>query len=967
MRSDKHFENQKQVIDSIADEKAAAKNEVVALEQKLLNIVEIELETIQIYPQYLNHLEQLAKQNKRKVSEYRTENGQTVLLPSYLIENSPFEKILIALLNQGKTFESAFPKSQRKISYVSFLNNLKKDLIKEKNLVARQENPEPNRNVPPETTVKMKESSVNILLDDAKLAELGIKVIMGHNLLSATEQNPKKTHDVYNADGEKITNRSSQDSKIRKDSKFAHVRDVMGEPVIDHVSKLDHQAKQAQIIQTYWRQNYRAKVLHREHSLFGKKSKNTMENRFDPKQVPLQFRQLALQKIPPILTTINHASSNLSAILHDGAIFPKHQSGITGETTAEDEAKFEHRLVFFSPFYKMYDSNVMSLSLDKLIENNHQGKDLYFKFRDWAIDKSNIISVPICSLPYDLILVSIDMNQEIDSEKMQSISQKSGLPILIRRGNDIYIYGMFSQAKGWALTQLDSEVFRQLTFPSEASVIHREIITSEMYQEIEKKMGHLPKEVILKIDINAGKDPSTVHVFDSTGTSPSSFTMELPNEEFVFHGYRGLNSYLTFFLFKIIENMPIEQQRLKSELYNYFAELNEKGQLIGYLQTIMQKILHYSEIDFVNKVRLNFESLKNVSTDDIIYDFDQLREQIKLDNADAIKKFFAGSSLHNSYFIVKGMLDYAIAHNATRVVQFVTEEFKTTLEMASEQNTLKLLQAIKYIYKHHLCNPYKDATLYPFDVQMTINKEIIHRPNHGLAHTVRVADYAKYIIDYFKTFAKDDNFRTFCQNITPEKLLEIEIALLFRISGRESEAGFRDDPKLYDQYRENGVNNFLRYAKLIGMSPADQNKYAELIRHAGNPEYPTKGNHDPEKNYIFYIMNFAHNLDLMRCYDANSYLKAITFDNQVVESSPDQQKGLHDLLNIVSMKIKATGDRLVCSYSEVEEKVVDVHKPYDQQSFLQASKNPTICTELVQSVSLPQQENKASTQHKFTL
>ena len=429
----------------------------------------------------------------------------------------------------------------------------------------------------------------------------------------------------------------------------------------------------------------------------------------------------------------------------------------------------------------------------------------------------------------------------------------------------------------------------------------------------------------------------------------SIFEIEIPGEDLIFHGYNGLNRYLTFFIFGILNRLPPEQQDLKNKIYTYFNELG-KDNLICHLQDMMKQILIRSEIDFINKVTLSFDSLESVKYNDKYYNFTELKTNIANDNVIFIKDNFISPLIKNSYFIAKGMLDYADSHNAQNIIAFVKEEFKQILVAPYYA---KFIEGAIYAYKNHLSKPYEEADLFPVDVDLVLSQGIIYRPNHGFPHTSRVCSYIENVIDYYRNFAKDPDFRLFCENITDEQLFDIATAMLFSVTGRESELSFRRNPEAYNNYREASARHFMSFAENI-YSREDAEKYRELIRYMGNPKYTTDINDNVKNNYIFHIMNMAHKLDLMRCYDKSKYEQSIAAVNDgIVVSSKEQKLALIELFKIVTQRILATGDRLLFSCSEDELEANGVS--YSPELFFVANSDPIVCMALIQKSILEKQ------------
>jgi hypothetical protein len=103
--------------------------------------------------------------------------------------------------------------------------------------------------------------------------------------------------------------------------------------------------------------------------------------------------------------------------------------------------------------------------------------------------------------------------------------------------------------------------------------------------------------------------------------------------------------------------------------------------------------------------------------------------------------------------------------------------------------------------------PYKDS-----DYLSVIKKEIngkyytVYRPNHGLAHSLRQGFLVRDIVTLLK--CEDDWLK---KEISSDPYFTIKLAILssFQRSGRQSEVSSSDNPKLYEKYENNDVDNMI--------------------------------------------------------------------------------------------------------------------------------------------------------------
>ncbi|WP_242604140.1 SidE phosphodiesterase domain-containing protein, partial [Legionella erythra] len=108
-------------------------------------------------------------------------------------------------------------------------------------------------------------------------------------------------------------------------------------------------------------------------------------------------------------------------------------------------------------------------------------------------------------------------------------------------------------------------------------------------------------------------------------------------------------------------------------------------------------------------------------------------------------------------------------------------------------NSSGLIREAGYVYTHHLSKAYKETELESTDAVLARDNQVIHRPNHGLAHSLRVATYIPLVVEYFQQFAKP-KLSQLCQNLNSEELKKLQLCMLFSVSGRESDLAFKSNP-----------------------------------------------------------------------------------------------------------------------------------------------------------------------------
>ncbi|MFC7780454.1 SidE phosphodiesterase domain-containing protein [Legionella taurinensis] len=270
------------------------------------------------------------------------------------------------------------------------------------------------------------------------------------------------------------------------------------------------------------------------------------------------------------------------------------------------------------------------------------------------------------------------------------------------------------------------------------------------------------------------------------------------------------------------------------------------------------------------------------------------------------------------------------------------------LEMA---NTSHLVEQADYVYTHHLSKAYKDTQLDSTDAELKQDSQVIHRPNHGLAHSLRVAASIPLVVEYFQQFAQPE-LRKQCLQLSGDELKKVALCMLFSVSGRESDVAFKSNPQKYREYREQCALQFAAYAHK--KMPSDEiKKYMELIRNMGNPTYLTSKHITPQKAALFHVMNLAHKLDLMRCYPLAQYQLAVMKGHDpLIIPSEGQQHQFNRLLSTVSDRIEATGDRQFCRMEQGQ--LVSCTKDYDFPVFAEASTNPLECLKRILESDIPE-------------
>jgi hypothetical protein len=150
------------------------------------------------------------------------------------------------------------------------------------------------------------------------------------------------------------------------------------------------------------------------------------------------------------------------------------------------------------------------------------------------------------------------------------------------------------------------------------------------------------------------------------------------------------------------------------------------------------------------------------------------------------------------------------------------------------------------------------------------NLQIVYRCNHGLTHTIKTMAIVPDVLQFLRENAsenitgylskqdakQDENFQE-----------KVQIAMAFYVTGRESEASFKEK-ELYESFRKASAENFRKYLKEKAEVAAlfkdgEQDLFAKCLE---NPyPYANEENFTDEEIALKTIFYAAHNADMTRC------------------------------------------------------------------------------------------------------
>lgn len=226
------------------------------------------------------------------------------------------------------------------------------------------------------------------------------------------------------------------------------------------------------------------------------------------------------------------------------------------------------------------------------------------------------------------------------------------------------------------------------------------------------------------------------------------------------------------------------------------------------------------------------------------------------------------------------------------------------------------IKTIKYVYNHFLSKPYTMVNLpgspaSNWDVFLDTPNGRVHRPNHGLAHTLRVANAVRVIGDMYNS-RLPKNFKV------PDIIIyQWQFRALFSVIGRLNDVGFKESEdyqkktglptSMYDDFQKvasAGQQKYLKKGSLYVFDSPEAKGINKLMPHERD-KYAKLGNE---------IYRAAHNIDLMRCYEKSK------FHNVIHLPAHNGVKSLHQMIGpfLTDLMLKyhrevitATGERSI--------------------------------------------------------
>tara|TARA_R110000868_G_scaffold32183_7_gene117307 strand:- start:8973 stop:11108 length:2136 start_codon:yes stop_codon:yes gene_type:complete len=226
--------------------------------------------------------------------------------------------------------------------------------------------------------------------------------------------------------------------------------------------------------------------------------------------------------------------------------------------------------------------------------------------------------------------------------------------------------------------------------------------------------------------------------------------------------------------------------------------------------------------------------------------------------------------------------------------------------------------ALSVAYENHLRHPYKEIPEY--------KRDSIYRPNHALAHHVRVVSYTEPVISYFGKYAIDQKFRDFCNDLSNYEIELIKVFLAFSRTGRESETGPLENLAKFRAELNASANNLALFLEQQLQIPMEEIcLWTDILKDMGNPDFDKNiDENDSNKNkkiFLHQIVNFAHKLDLQRCFSKTQYFEAIkkyTPGHSICVLTEESINELKKLNKLAKLSLLKTGETLYFVVDDVD-------------------------------------------------
>lgn len=169
-----------------------------------------------------------------------------------------------------------------------------------------------------------------------------------------------------------------------------------------------------------------------------------------------------------------------------------------------------------------------------------------------------------------------------------------------------------------------------------------------------------------------------------------------------------------------------------------------------------------------------------------------------------------------------------------------------------------LLEECQFVYDEYLSKPFTENWC-KFDWELITSQGVIYRPNHGLAHVMRVAQLVEVVAEFLMHYDTEN-----CFNFSNRDIQIIQLTAIFSVVGRQNDAGFRDMDeenkdayKRYKQTSSEAFRNYVSQKSFLNMTKVEIANFSNNILTMGELDQSTPS---------AILLALAHKLDLLRCF-----------------------------------------------------------------------------------------------------
>lgn len=250
--------------------------------------------------------------------------------------------------------------------------------------------------------------------------------------------------------------------------------------------------------------------------------------------------------------------------------------------------------------------------------------------------------------------------------------------------------------------------------------------------------------------------------------------------------------------------------------------------------------------------------------------------------------------------------------------------------------------AILYVYDNFLSKPYEEEPEAHYATRI-IQGQVIHRPWHGLAHTLRGAFLIPIVAILCKTSENEALSMMGSQLADPLVTKQLIITYLFSVTGRQSEAGFTNG-QAYERYLRTSAEKFEIYASqsLMHVFKYHQTRtaYKNSICNYGDPD-----NAIPR----CILFRHCHNLDLLRC------RSSVEFEEYILPGNKEQDHTLiKDFGSEIAYALKAYSRSLLAATGSCITGYDVTYTPHNDDRFLLANTSAQTCIDMLLEAQIPE-------------